>query len=97
MDVIVFSRDGGANYALATAANIGQGHAGLIAEDGSAAAAAGAALNAAGVEAVTAAAMVFSLGPVDGPFKIKCMRDTSAGFGTDWVTGAPNVSAIRIG
>jgi hypothetical protein len=97
VDVVVFSRDGGENYALATAANIGNGHAGLLAEDGSAAAAADAALNAAGVEAVTAAAMVFSLGPVDGPFQIKVMRDTSAGFGTDWSGGAPNVSAIRIG
>lgn len=95
VDVVVFSRDGGSNYALATAANIGQGHAGLILEDGTAAAAANAALNAAGVEPSGAA--LFSLGPVDGPFQIKVMRDTSAGFGTDWATGAPAVVAIRIG
>jgi hypothetical protein len=94
VDVVVFSRDGGANYALATAANIGNGHPGLMLEDGTAAAAAGAALNAsAGVEGN----FVCSLGPVDGPFQIKVMRDTSAGFGTDWVTGAPAVVALRIG
>ncbi len=97
VDVIVFSRDGGSTYALATATNIGHGHAGLVLEDGTSAAATNAAMNAAGVEAIIAAAMVFSLGPVDGPFQIKAMRDTSAGFGTDWVTGAPNVSAIKIG
>lgn len=96
IDVIQFSRDGGTTWAAATAANIGQGHAGLLAEDGSAAAASGAALNAAGVEAVTGAAMLFSLGPVDGPFMIRCSRKTGEG-GTTWVTGAPNVAAIRIG
>lgn len=96
IDVIQFSRDGGVNWAAATAANIGQGHPGLMAEDGSAAAAAGAALNAAGVEAVTGAAMLFSLGPVDGPFMIRCSRKTGEG-GTTWVTGAPNCAAIRIG
>lgn len=93
-DVIVFSRDGGTTYQLATAANIGQGHAGLVLEDGSAAAATGAALNQTPGTEVDA---VFTLGPVDGPFKIKLMRDTSTGFGTDWITGAPAVQAIRIG
>lgn len=96
IDVIQFSRDGGTTWAAATAANIGNGHKGLEAEDGSAAAATGAALNAAGVEAVTGAAMLFSLGPVDGPFLIRCSRKTGEG-GTTWVTGAPNVGAIRIG
>lgn len=99
VDVVMFSKDGGTTYKAALAANIGQGHAGLIAEDGSAAAAALAALNAAGVEAVTGVAMLFSLGPVDGPFQIKVNRKTSeyTGGGTTWVTGAPNVAAIRIG
>lgn len=92
VDVIVFSRDGGKTYALATAANIGGGHKGLIDLD-TGAAAAGAALNAAGAEVDA----VFGLGPVDGPFQIKLMRDTSAGFGTDWVTGAPSVEAVRLG
>jgi hypothetical protein len=96
IDVIQFSRDGGTTWAAATAANIGQGHPGLFLEDGTGAAAAGAALNAAGVEAVTGAAMIFSLGPVDGPFMIRCSRKTGEG-GTTWVTGAPNVAALRIG
>jgi len=97
IDVIEFSRDGGTSWKAATAANIGNGHAGLMAEDGSAAAAAGAALNAAGVEAITGVAMLFSLGPVDGPFLIRCGRKTTDSSGTTWVTGAPNVAAIRIG
>ena len=96
IDVIQFSRDGGVTWAAATAANIKQGHAGLLAEDGTAAAAASAAMNAAGVEAITGAAMLFSLGPVDGDFRIRCSRKTGEG-GTTWVTGAPNVAAIRIG
>lgn len=96
IDVIQFSRDGGDNWANATAALIGGGHAGLMAEDGSKQAATGAAMNAAGVEAVTGAAMLFSLGPTKGPFLIRCSRKTGEG-GTTWVTGAPNVAAIRIG
>lgn len=97
IDVIGFSRDEGENWQLATAANIGNGHDGLLLEDGSAAAAAGAALNAAGVEPTGAA--VFSLGPVDGPFMIKCFRDATGALGTetDWVTGAPSVYALRLG
>jgi hypothetical protein len=97
IDVIGFSRDGGSTWALATAANIGGGHAGLLLEDGSAAAAAGAALNAAGVEPSGDA--IFSLGPVDGPFIIKCFRDATGALGTetDWATGAPAVVALRIG
>lgn len=93
IDVIEFSRDGGSNWKAATAANIGQGHAGLLLEDGSAAAAANAALNAAGTE--PAAVAVFSLGPVDGPFLIRVAPDAASG--TAWVTGAPSVDAIRIG
>lgn len=95
IDVIEFSRDGGETWKAATAANIGQGHAGLMAEDGSAAAAANAALNAAGVEPSGAA--LFSLGPVDGPFEIRCGRKTTDTSGTTWVTGAPAVVAMRIG
>lgn len=95
VDVIEFSRDGGTAYLAATAANIGQGHAGLLLEDGSAAAAAGAALNAAGVEPSGDA--IFSLGPVDGPFQIRCGRKTTDTGGTTWVTGAPAVVALRIG
>ena len=96
IDVIMFSRDGGITYKAATAANIGNGHGGL--RDSTGAAVTGAAMNAAGVEAVTAAAMVFTLGPVDGPFRIKCNRKTGdfSDGGTTWVTGAPNVSALRI-
>ena len=96
IDVIQFSRDGGTTWANATATLIGQGHKGLEAEDGSGAAAPGAAMMVAGVEAVTGAAMLFSLGPVDGPFHIRCSRKTGEG-GTTWVTGAPNGGAIRIG
>lgn len=95
IDVIEFSRDGGENWSAATAANIDGGHAGLMLEDGSAAAAASAALNAAGVEPTAAA--VFSLGPVDGPFHIRCGRKTTDTSGTTWVTGAPSVVALRLG
>lgn len=94
VDVIQFSRDEGENWAAATAALIGGGHAGLLLEDGTAAAAALAALNAAGVEPSGAA--VFSLGPIDGPVKIRCARITATA-GTTWVTGAPAVVALRIG
>jgi hypothetical protein len=95
IDVIEFSRDDGTNWAAATAANIGNGHPGLLLEDGSAAAAASAALNAAGVEPTGAA--IFSLGPVDGPFMIRCGRKTTDTGGTTWVTGAPVVWALRLG
>lgn len=95
IDVIEFSRDGENDWAAATAANIGNSHDGLLLEDGSAAAAAGAALNAAGTE--PAAAAVFSLGPVDGPFYIRCGRKTTDTGGTTWVTGAPSVVALRLG
>lgn len=101
IDVIEFSRDAvpgtdsSGNWAAATAANIGGGHPGLLLEDGSAAAAASAALNAAGVE--PAAAAVFSLGPVDGPFVIRVGRKTTDTSGTTWITGAPSVVAMRIG
>jgi hypothetical protein len=95
IDVVEFSRDGGKSYKAATAANIGQGHAGLLLEDGTAAAAASAALNAAGTEPSGAA--VFSLGPVDGPFQIRVGRKTTTTNGTTWVTGAPAVVALRLG
>ena len=95
IDVIEFSRDGGSNWSAATAANIDGGHAGLLLEDGSAAAAASAALNAAGVEPTGCA--IFSLGPVDGPFLIRCARKTTDSSGTTWVTGAPSVQALRLG
>lgn len=97
IDIIEFSTDGGSNWAAATAANMGTtqpGHAGLELEDGSKAAQAGAALNAAGVEPVNSA--IFSLSAVDGPFKIRCSRG-AAGTGTAWVTGAPAVFAFRLG
>lgn len=101
VDVIEFSRnastgvDSSGDWAAATAANIGGGHAGLMLEDGSAAAAASAALNAAGVEPTGAA--VFSLGPIPGPCHIRVGRKTTDTSGTTWVTGAPSVVAIRIG
>lgn len=95
IDVIEFSRDGGSNYQAATAANLGRGHAGLVLEDGTSAAAASAALNAAGVEPTGAA--IFSLGPIAGPVQIRCARKTTDSSGTTWVTGAPTVAAIRIG
>ena len=94
IDVIEISRDGGTNWLAATAANIGQGHAGLLLEDGTKAAAAGAALNAAGIEPGGAA--VFSLGPVDGPAVIRVARGGSGAGGTAWVTGAPSVVAMRL-
>jgi hypothetical protein len=95
VDVIEFSRDGGTIWQAATAVLIGNGHAGLLLEDGSAAAAAAAALNAAGVEPTGAA--IFSLGPVDGPFHIRCGRKTTDTSGTTWVTGSPAVVALRLG
>lgn len=101
IDVIEFSRDAVAGtdstgtWKAATAANIGKGHAGLLLEDGSAAAAASAALNAAGAEPSGAA--IFSLGPVDGPFLIRVGRKTTDTSGTTWVTGAPSVVALRLG
>lgn len=94
VDIIEFSRDGGTTWAVATAANIGRGHAGLLLEDGTAAAAAGAALNAAGTE--PAGAAIFSLGPVSGPFKIRCGRGGSGEAGTAWTTGAPAVVALKV-
>ena len=97
IDVIEFSKDGGSTWADATAANIGNGHAGLLVEDGSAAAAADAALNAAGIEPTAAA--IFSLGPVDGPFLIRCARGGSGASANSvaWSTGAPSVQALRLG
>lgn len=95
IDVIEFSVDDGHSWAAATAANIGRAHAGLLLEDGSAAAQANAALNAAGAEPTGDA--LFSLGPVDGPFMIRCARGGSGASGTAWVTGAPAVFAFRLG
>ena len=95
IDVIEFSRDEGETWAAATAANLDGGHAGLMLQDGSAAAASGAALNAAGTE--PAAASVFTLGPISGPVMIRCGRKTTDTGGTTWVTGAPSVQALRIG
>jgi hypothetical protein len=97
IDVIEFSRDGGISWAAATAALIKQGHAGLMAEDGSAAAIANAAMNSAGVEPTTVGAQVFSLGPFRGPVMIRCGRKTTTTAGTTWTTHAPAVAAIRIG
>lgn len=93
VDVIEISRDGGTNFVAATAAGIGRGHAGLL--TGAGAVVANAALNAAGVEPVNMA--VFSLGPVDGKATIRCGRKTTTTTGTTWVTGAPSVTAHRIG
>lgn len=95
VDVIEFSRDGGTNWLAATAANLGGGHDGLLLEDGTAAAAASAALNSAGAEPTACA--VFSLAPVDGPCLIRVARGGSGAGGTAWVTGAPSVVALRIG
>jgi hypothetical protein len=97
VDVIEFSTDGGTTWADATAANIGQGHLGLLAEDGSKAAATNAALNAAGVE--PSACAVFSLGPVSGPFEIRCSRGGTGASSNSaaWTTGAPSVVAFKIG
>lgn len=95
VDVIEFSRDGGTTWAAATAALIGRGSAGLLKSDGTAAASA--ALNAAGAEAVTPATAVFVLAPPDGPFHIRCARGGAGAGGTAWVTGAPYVSAVRFG
>ena len=99
VDAIEFSTDGGSSYLPATAANLAasnKGHAGLMAEDGSKAAQAGALLNAAGVEPATGA-VFFSLQAVDGPFQIRCGRKTTDTGGTTWVTGAPSVYAFRLG
>lgn len=96
IDVIEFSRDGGVTWQVATAALIGQGHAGLTLEDGTAAAAADGILNAADVE--PAGCALFSLGPVDGPFMVRAGSETAESAGAvDWVDGSPSIIAIRIG
>lgn len=93
-DVIEISRDDGETFLAATADNIGQGHDGLMLEDGAAAAAVDAELNATAGTEVNA---VFSLGPLDGPAVIRCARGGTGAGGIAWVTGAPEVVAIRIG
>ena len=95
VDVIEISFDGGSSFVAATAANIDHGHGGLLAEDGSKAAATNAALNAAGVEPVNAA--YFSLQGIPGQVAIRCARLTTTTSGTTWVTGAPSVYAFVVG
>ena len=53
------------------------------------------ALNAAGVEPTGAA--IFKSGPHNGPTLMRCARLTGTGGGTTWVTGAPQVIAIKVG
>lgn len=96
IDVIEFSRDGGTTWAAATTANIGQGHGGVRKlSDGSAVASA--ALEAAGIEPVTAATTLFFMRGPFGPMHIRCARGGSGASGTAWATGAPLVVAARIG
>lgn len=92
IDIVQVSVDGGNEWLAATAANLAArapGHAGLMTEDGSKAATASAALNAAGVEPTGAA--IFSLGPIPGPCKIRVDRTTN------WATGSPSVYALVVG
>lgn len=96
IDVVEFSRDGGTTWKAATAANIGKGHKGLLKFSDNTAVAS-AALEAAGVEPTTAALTLFYLPPVDGQCKIRIGRLTTTTSGTTWVTGAPEVFAVRIG
>jgi hypothetical protein len=94
IDVIVLSFDGGTTWVTAVKANIGHGHAGLLLEDGSKAAAAGAALCAAGVEPADGCS-IFSLGPIPGPALLRCGTATnSEGTAADWTSGAPGIYAL---
>jgi len=93
IDVVQISHDGGLTWAaddtlLLASAN---DNTGTIVADG--------ALEAAGVDPVTAAAAIFKSGPYEGPTYMRVCRDTSdaqAGAAVDWITGAPSVTAIRI-
>jgi hypothetical protein len=101
VDILEFSTDGGSNFLPATAANLAasnKGHAGLLYEDGSAAASTNASLSPGGAGVEPAAVYVFSLGPVDGPFEIR-VGSNSAGTANaiDWSTGCPSIWAMRIG
>ena len=99
IDVIEVSVDG-SEWVLATTAALAgigiTGHPGLLLEDGSKAAAAGAALNAAGVEPTGMA--LFSLDRIPGPASLRVGSATlSSGTAADWSTGAPSVQAIVVG
>lgn len=89
VDVIVVSHDDGETWALDDTL--------LAAASDDITGTVVAALNAAGTEPALGAPAVFKGGPYPGPTMIACMRDTSAGFGTDWTTGAPGVFAIVVG
>ena len=91
VDILEFSRDGGSTWKVATQANFGNRHLGLLTTAGSAVS--GAALNAAGTEVNS----VFFLPPVYGKCMIRIARGGAGASGTAWVTGAPKVSAVKIG
>lgn len=52
-------------------------------------------LNVAGTEPLGAA--LFKSGPHNGPTLMRCARLTGTGGGTSWVTGAPQVIAVKVG
>ena len=92
VDYIQISHDGGTNWVEPTDILA------ITADDvtGTVLATAGA-LNAAGVEPLTASTQVFKCGPYDGPTAIRVQRKTSPGPGTTWITGSPAVAVVAIG
>lgn len=93
-DVLEFSKDGGSSWLAATADNLNDRHLGLFLEDGTPAEVADAELNATPGTEVDA---IYSLGPTKGPFLIRVARGGSGAGGIAWTTGAPSVTAFRIG
>lgn len=89
IDIIQLSKDGGENWFIDDTLLA------LASDDHTGTVLAGAALNAAGVEPTGAA--LFKSGPHEGPTLMRCARDGTEGTSEAWVTGAPQVLAVRIG
>ena len=89
VDAIEISKDGGSTWAADETILA------LASDDITGTVLAGGALNAAGVE--PAGAAIFKSGPHTGPTLMRCARLTGTGGGTTWVTGAPQVVAVRVG
>lgn len=89
IDCLEYSKDGGASWAVAgdALALASNPFTGTILVAG--------VLNAAGVEPVNMA--VFKIPPQQGPCLLRATRKTTTTGGTTWVTGAPTVTAFRIG
>lgn len=89
IDVVEYSKDGGANWSAATDVLA------VASDDSTGTVLAGGALNAAGVEPTGAA--VFKCGPFEGKTAVRIGRKTTTTTGTTWVTGAPTVLAFAVG